>query len=205
MSTVKPITGRAAGELCRLLEERGISGEEYQTYLVENPNGLIGYLRNEQKRLIKSFVVDLDADPFVPPDCKIQDHRNGGLATVSQKRGKLCLNCDPVELYLSTSQQYGGTVVGNILWQELQNKPVVNANLLDALLLPKHQHLIPEDWKDKYSAPFFWGTIYRDESDDPFVRCLSWRVSGWRWYYLGVETPWDGSCPAILNATTSVP
>ena len=49
MATVKPITGRSAGELCRLLEERGFSQDEFQKHLVENPDGLIRWARGEEE------------------------------------------------------------------------------------------------------------------------------------------------------------
>ena len=47
MATVKPITGRQAGELCRLLEERGVDGDEFQQGLVERPDEVVIFIRGE--------------------------------------------------------------------------------------------------------------------------------------------------------------
>ncbi|MCX6767031.1 MAG: hypothetical protein NT170_04660 [Candidatus Moranbacteria bacterium] len=43
--TVQPITGRKAGEFCRLLEKRGIGDREFQQYLIEHPDDLVNYIR----------------------------------------------------------------------------------------------------------------------------------------------------------------
>ncbi len=43
MSSVKPITGRQSGELCRLLEERGISSGDFQR-LIEHPDNVVALM-----------------------------------------------------------------------------------------------------------------------------------------------------------------
>lgn len=57
MSTVQPITARQAGELCRLLEERGIGDEEFQTKLIEGINGFVSWMRGGSLRV---FPVTVD-------------------------------------------------------------------------------------------------------------------------------------------------
>lgn len=160
-------------------------------------------MRPVSKRLTKSIKVDLDADPFVPEGWTVEEHRPGGIVTVSQKRGKLCLNGEPIKLYLAKDQQNGRTIDGNTLWQELKDKPVVNANLLNALLKPENQHLIPEDWKGKYL--FFWATHYRDADDDRCVRGLDWDDGQWDWCFDWLDDHWYGNDPAVLAANPLVP
>ena len=46
MKTVQPISGRRLGELARLLEERGIDNSDFQTYLVQQPNELVAYIKD---------------------------------------------------------------------------------------------------------------------------------------------------------------
>ncbi len=48
MSIVQPITGRQAGELCRLLEERSVGGEEFQKKLIERVNDLVCWIKGDQ-------------------------------------------------------------------------------------------------------------------------------------------------------------
>lgn len=43
----KPITGRQLGELCRLLEERGVDAEIFQRTMIENPDGLCFFLKGK--------------------------------------------------------------------------------------------------------------------------------------------------------------
>lgn len=45
MRTVQPITSRMAGDLARMLEQRGIGGDMFQKYLVQRPDELINYIR----------------------------------------------------------------------------------------------------------------------------------------------------------------
>lgn len=113
-------------------------------------------------------IVDLDADPFIPEGLFLKEHRKGGKRVF-----------DPAQLsiYCSEEQRGAGRVVGVRLREELKELPVFNANLLDWLLLPENERLIPEEWQDKYV--FFWGTIYEDENGDLFVRCLYCREGAW--------------------------
>ncbi|MCX6789095.1 MAG: hypothetical protein NTZ42_00580 [Candidatus Gribaldobacteria bacterium] len=139
-------------------------------------------------------LIDCDADPFLPEGWKIEEHRKGGQ-----------LEWDPakVQLYLSPNQKDGKWMEGNKLRKELATKPVLNANVLDFLLV--HPQFIPEEWKKDNDGNirfiFFWGTIYRGSAGYLDVRCLCFYDGEWRWgdYWLGLD--WLGSYPAALLAS----
>jgi hypothetical protein len=132
--------------------------------------------------------VDLDADPFVPDSWSVEEHQKGGQFTWDAAK---------VSLYLSKKQQNGKGIEGNKLREELKDRPVFNANLLDYLLA--HTHLIPEEWKGK--AVFFWGTIYRDRDGDLRVRCLIWGDGRWLWNALWLCLGWRARHPAAVPAS----
>jgi len=135
------------------------------------------------------LIADLDADPFLPKGWKgVEEHRKGGQFEYD----------DPakVALYLSERQK-GGVIKGHDLRQELQNRPVFNANLLDWYL--KHPEHIPEEWKGK--AVFFWGTIYRDSGGRLVVRYLVWYGDQWRWFCDWLDHGFDDNYPAAVPAS----
>src|SRR4051812_5109537 len=81
-------------------------------------------------------VIDLDANPFVPNNWKVEEHKKGG---------QFKWNPASIRFHLSPNQQNGKVIEGNKLRKELANEPVLNANILDYLLA--HPELIPEEWK----------------------------------------------------------
>jgi hypothetical protein len=98
---------------------------------------------------------------------------------------------------LSPSQQNVRHIKGSDLLKELGEESVLNANVLDYLLL--HPEIIPEDWKGKYV--YFWGTIYEYTLGRLYVRFL--RFNDGRWYsnptWLGYK--WGNLSPAALCAS----
>jgi hypothetical protein len=102
-----------------------------------------------------------------------------------------------VELYLSEGQKDGRCVNGLELRKELEDKPVLNACVLDHLLA--YPELIPESWGGK--AVFFWGTVYRDADDNLCARYLYWGGGSWRWSCNWPGYNWHGNDPAALLAT----
>jgi hypothetical protein len=132
-------------------------------------------------------IVDCDADPFVPDGWTVEEHRKGG---------QVDLNNISVELYLSKNQQGGKRIEGNALREELADKPVCNAKLLDFNLA--HPELIPEEWKGKYIL--FWGTIYRDSGGFLCVRILYWSDGRWDWSGIRLVAVWGGYYPAAVSA-----
>lgn len=83
--------------------------------------------------------------------------------------------------------------------EELNDKPVLNANVLDYLLQNPDQ--IPESRKGK--AVFFWGTIYQRADSLLEVRCLCWNSTRWDWGYYPLNHQWDFANPAALLAPVS--
>ena len=136
------------------------------------------------------YLIDCDADPFLPNGWTVESH---------QKGGQFVFDPAKVTLHLSKKQQSGGAIVGNDLRKELRRKPVLNANVLDYLL--KNPHLIPEEWKDKYV--FFWGTVYRYSNGLLYVRYLYFRGGRWGWGCYWLDDDWHGRNPAAVAAAAS--
>ncbi|MEK7546220.1 MAG: hypothetical protein AAB554_04060 [Patescibacteria group bacterium] len=147
----------------------------------------------------RSTVVDLDADPFV--------HYGWKVLPIDQPpnviNGQFAFNPSKLSLYLSEKQKGNGWIVGNQLLEELKTHPVFNANLLDWLLKPENQHLIPEEWKR--NAVFFWGTIYRNPDGRRCVRSLDWLGGAWGlWWCSGcrwLAHGWRSGSPAAVSAS----
>ena len=105
-------------------------------------------------------IIDCDADPFIPTP----EHGVGSLQPVThKKRGLLELDFSDIKLYVSPNmKKYGSgsesreTIYGGKLWQELEEKDVLNVNVLQYLLA--RPELVPDEWCGKLVC--FWGTIY---------------------------------------------
>ena len=147
-------------------------------------------LRGHASVTIIEHVIDCDADPFVPDDWSVEEHRKGGAF-------KWDTEAQRDALYLSKQQQGGQYIEGNKLRKELAKKPVLNANVLDYLLA--NPHLIPEEWKGK--AVFFWGTIYRHRGGNLFVRYLVWYCGRWIWDFRWLASVWNVNYPAAVPAS----
>lgn len=134
---------------------------------------------------VPEHLIDCDADP-VPGVWSVEEHRKGGMFQWDSAK---------VKLWLANGQKGGGRIEVNILRKELAKKPVLNANVLDYLLA--NPHLIPDEW----NIVFFWGTIYRGQDGNLYVRYL-YRDSGrWRWDARWLGCLWDGRNPAALLAS----
>jgi len=92
-------------------------------------------------KTFQPHIIDCDANPYLPEGWKeVEYHKKGGM-----------FEWDPtkVRLHLSPNQQNNKTIKGHNLRKELEQEPVLNANVLDYLLA--HPEPIPEDWKEKLS------------------------------------------------------
>jgi hypothetical protein len=147
-------------------------------------------IRGAVEIVVVKHIIDCDADPFMPEGWKVESHR---------KHGKLEWNPSNVRLHLSPNQQNNKVIQGNNLRKELENEPVLNANVADYLLA--HPNLIPEEWKGKYV--FFWGTIYRDSGGNLYIRYLCWNGNRWGWSddWLGYD--WLSDNPAACSQVSS--
>ena len=134
----------------------------------------------------ETHIIDLDADPRILYDgWKVEEHRKGG---------QLAWDPAKISLYLSEKQQNGSSINGDDLRKVLADKPVFNANLLD--YLHGHQHLIPEEWKDK--GILFWGTIYRNADGNLFVRHLFFDCGHWQRGYDWLGRDWRAGYPVAV-------
>lgn len=162
------------------------------TILSDVRNVLLGHAEVKTRE----HIIDLDADPFIPDGCTVEEGKH-------QKGGSFKWDPAKVQLYLSPSQQDGRSINGEALSAELAGKPVFNANLLDYLLA--YKYLIPEEWKKdeqgrtRYTS--FLGTEYRCSGGHPFVRCLSWTDSRWHSSRLWLVCSWGVGAPAALRAS----
>ncbi|MEK7115066.1 MAG: hypothetical protein AAB847_01780 [Patescibacteria group bacterium] len=148
-------------------------------------------------------VVDCDADPLIPQGWSLKgegaEHRKGGMVKLERRGEDLYANGKKIELFLVEGQKGSNNIGGHKLRKKLVSKPVLNANVLDYLLKPENQHLIPESWKGKYV--FFWGDVYRGSGGDPYVRYLCWHGGGWRWGCRWLDSDFGSSDPATVSAS----
>lgn len=120
----------------------------------------------------------------------------GKMFTIAEHREMGEWKFDPtqVDFYLSDVQKNGRSLRGQQLREELADKPVLNANVLDYLL--DHQELIPEGWKsyDRHNQHrlFFWGTLYADFKGRLYLRYLEWwmKDNTWTHGYHWVDDDW---------------
>ena len=155
-------------------------------------DGVQRFLAGHSEVVTKKYVINCNADPFVPDGWRVEEHQTSG----PRNTGLLEWNVSKVSLYLSKKQQ-GGSIEGNKLREELKGKPVFNATVLDYLLA--NPDLIPEEWKGK--AVFFWGTVYRYSDGFLCVRFLCWHGGRWYWgdYWLGHG--WYVGNPAAVSVS----
>ncbi len=167
-----------SGLVQEIIDRPIVSGAEFTRFLA---NG-------GRVQVISEHMIDCDADPFLPEGWEVVERRKGGQLRWDPARIRQVVKLNPGE----------ASVQGNELRNRLKNEPVLNANVLDYLLRPENQHLIPEEWGDGYGR-FFWGTIYRDPNGDLYVRCLYRDGGQWRWDYYWLEDRWDARAPALAS------
>jgi hypothetical protein len=143
-------------------------------------------------------IVDCDAMPEILSDWQKEEHRKSGKVELEHRDGKLYANGQEVARYLSEKQKDGKVVGGHELRQELADKPVLNACVLDYLL--KHPELIPEEWKN--GVTYFWGTIFRRSGGNLYVAYLFWGGGGWRWRCDWLGYGWRDYEPAACLASS---
>jgi len=152
-------------------------------------------VRGYGKVELMELFVDLAADAPLPKEWSASD----GWKIEEHRKGNPQWRYEPsqLRLHLSPNQQGDKYIVGDKLRKELVSVPVMNANLLDWLLL--HPELIPDSWKGKYV--FFWGTIYRHRGGSLCVRYLYWDGSAWSWSSRWLDDYFDADGPAVVSAS----
>jgi hypothetical protein len=120
---------------------------------------------------MQPYIIDCDADPFVPPGWKVLSHK---------KSGKLTWDLEKVGIYTAPCQRHVMPPLATEVEVELADKEVHNANVLDFLVA--HPDALPVselEWlKDPGAGVVYWGTIYENENGKRCVRCLSMSEDG---------------------------
>lgn len=187
------ITSGQMSQFLTLLEQKEMTPERFQRLL---SNGILADVCDAKANLDcrlavqrgLKHIIDMDADPFIPDGWSMEEHLRGGMFT---------WDLSEVSLYLSTLLLERKFIGGSELYEELKDKPVLNANVLDYLLA--HLELIPEEWKGKYI--FFWGTFYRNSSGFLSVRCLYWFSNMWLWSFSSLDDYWSSDHSILIPAS----
>lgn len=152
-------------------------------------NGLLAsvlqVVRGQASINLKRPPVDLRSDPYLPKDWSLISHRRANLWEFNPKK---------ISLYLSGPQK-NGIIAVNELREDLLQRKVFNANLLDYLLL--YPELIPESWKGL--ELIFWGTIYQAPGGSLCVRYLRWWGDRWAWNYHWLSGSFIYTSPALIQ------
>lgn len=141
---------------------------------------------SEMQLAVAQGMINCNTIPFLPSGWKIVKHQKGGMWEWDSTK---------VGLYLSDGQKNNGAIDGHKLFKELVGRPVLNANVLDFLLI--HQELIPVEWRGL--AVFFWGTVYRNYDGDCVVPYIYWDSGRWLWGDRQFDSGWDvNTSPAAV-------
>lgn len=197
-------------QLSDALDAAGFSPDDVTKLRQSDLGGFLNIIRSSVKdasRVITinktTIVVNLGATPKLPFDeAEVAQHLGTGWVIVEKRVDGLYVNDDKVILHLSKRQQNGEYIRGYELCEELAGKPVLNANVLDALY--EHPSLIPEDWKKDGQGNiryiFFWASTYRDAGGRLCVRDLYFGDRAWSWGCNWLGHVWHGSYSAALLA-----
>lgn len=134
-------------------------------------------------------IIDCDSVPFIPNGLRIAEE---SLQIPTKVRGKLEFDPNKIDLYLPLDREHRQVITIDELREELLDKPVLPANVLDFLL--GSPEFIPSVCGENKCVSF-WGTIYCDAMNNPGVRCL-YRDGSWGVYWL--------TCCWSLNHKTSI-
>ena len=151
---------------------------------------------------IKTYGIDLDADPvLVPAGFEVIEHIKGGFLGWTPHKPQ-------IELYLPEAQRKG-VVPGEKVLEALEkfDGTIVNANALDFLIdhIADFPWIIPEEWKNvemhRTKHILFWGTRYRYEGGI-CVRTLDWSADArervWRAGYCWIDNQLNSQFPAAM-------
>lgn len=155
----------------RNLSEAGVTDED-AAWIRQGANAALVACFIHERRKIPGIVIDCDADPYVPDGWTVEKHKKGGQLTFAAA---------DLQHFYEDHQDVAFT--GPDFCKEIEDKLVLNANILDFLL--KNPEIIPRDWKFRQTC--FWGTIYRGPGGRQYVRYLVWDGGHWKW-----EPKWIG-------------
>lgn len=124
------------------------------------------------------YPMDLQQPPHCPKGLTVRDHAKDYV--VDPTEVALLLHC-------STAQAVG-RVSGHDVRAALVKIPVLNANVLDFLMIPENHCYIPENWRGR--KVFFWGTTYMVAHGEECVRFIEWGSHGWASSYRRLSDEW---------------
>lgn len=185
-------------EVCQTLEvldRLGVSREDLTRFREATMEEKTAVVKLIKGTTVEVGVVDLDADPFVPENWTVEEHRRGG---------KFLFEPSKMGLYTDEHQK-GGFIQGYELRRRLASQPVLNVNVLDFLLA--NPRFILEEWggdgsrgRGRHSRQiFFWGTVYKSGAGVSCVRYLHKRGGKWKWGNQWLEDRWDNRSPAAVR------
>lgn len=184
-----------AAKLLRLLREAGLPDEALQWPIDDQEMRLrlVNYWRNNgYLPSVYNRIVNLDDAPFIPnDDWEVRDSDQ----FLSQAYGRFEWDPAKVDLFVSSRQKENYSIKGSVLRQELEDRVVFSASLLDWLI--GNQDQIPVEYRGKLI--FFWGTIYQVKNE-PWVRCLRWCGDRWNWHSRWLGSEWYSNSPALVMA-----
>jgi len=145
--------------------------------------------------------LDLAAEPRLPfPTAFIASHKPDGVVAVERRPDGLYVDAKKVVLFRSELQTDG--VQGPQLYDELFEKAVLNANVLQFLI--QNPEFIPEspDWKKQGEEAdvmiYFWGTLFGHPNGDHCVSHMEWNGASWTWSCSSIQNWWLENQPAAL-------
>lgn len=151
---------------------------------------VISPLQAVQEQSKKTPLVNLFLKPSLVDGLRVVEHK---------LQEPIRFNSVTTLLYVTHKQRNGRVVTGADMLESLQKIKVFNANMLDFLLKPKYQHLIPVEWKRFYV--FFWGTIYSSlVSERQCVRGLCYGPHGWESCVHYLDQGWSPVRLALVPA-----
>lgn len=155
-----------------------------QHYWIKHGEELTEALR--ASLMTRNHIIDCSADPFVPERWSVEEHR---------RTGNFVWNLEKIRLHRSHGQGIGEIVSGFDVREELKEKPILNANVLDYLYA--HPELFREEWEGERIC--FWGTIYRHLEGYLGVRYLRRNDGELRWGMLFLKDTWHVNDPAAVS------
>jgi len=145
------------------------------------------------------YSIDCDADPLTPPGWTVDEHIRNGKFIFKDSSIRFYYDGLQKEYSCDSNTIPNKVINGYELRVKLENKPVLNANVLDYLL--EHQEIIPEGWKGKRIC--FWGTVYRSSftiKGGSDIRYLFYGGKEWHWRWMGLSCAFDKNSPAVLHS-----
>jgi len=143
-----------------------------------------------------NFIIDCNHEPCCPHSLensnygmmRVIEHQKMGRLNIKKKEDGLFIDNKKVEIFCFKDQE-------DINYEEYRNilkdKTVLNANILDQLII--NPNLIPDDWYngDGFLRIHFGGTIYADINNSLYVRCLLRRKNIFRDVVCCIDSPID--------------